>query len=210
MDNFDRRDHWEKIYRTKQLDEVSWYQSIPETSLDFFRDYDIPLDARIIDIGGGDSFFVDYLLSKGYQSITVLDISQTAIERAKYRLGDKAAMVEWIITDITDFKPTQQYDVWHDRAAFHFLTDERDISHYISIAQECLASDGILIVGTFSDQGPKKCSGIEITQYSEHSMTKIFRPDFEKIHCRSVQHLTPFNTLQDFIFCSFKKTESVS
>jgi len=119
-------------------------------------------------------------------------------------------MVEWIIMDITDFKPTQQYDVWHDRATFHFLIDERDISHYISIAQECLSSDGILIVGTFSDQGHQKCSGIEITQYSEYSMTKIFRPHFEKIHCRSVQHLTPFTTLQDFTFCSFKKAESVS
>ncbi|HRK58501.1 MAG TPA: class I SAM-dependent methyltransferase [Candidatus Kapabacteria bacterium] len=205
MENFDRKSHWENIYRTKQLDEVSWYQPTPETSLHFLEYFSVPLHAKIIDIGGGDSFFVDYLLDKGYQNITVLDISQAAIERAQQRLGEKAIKVQWIVKDITQFEPMQEYDFWHDRAAFHFLNNDRDIAAYLSIAQQCLSLDGIMVIGTFSDQGPKKCSGIEITQYSESSMTEKLSDHFQKIHCLTVDHTTPFETIQNFIFCSFRK-----
>ena len=131
MDNFDRHSHWEKIYKTKQVNEVGWYQPVPLTSLQFLEQFNIPVTAKIIDVGGGDSFFVDHLLDLGYQDITVLDISETAILRAKERLGDAAAKVKWIVADAADFKPAEKYDFWHDRAAFHFLTRDSEVESYI-------------------------------------------------------------------------------
>ena len=205
MENFDRKKHWENIYQTKALNEVSWYQPIPETSLEMINKYQIPLNAKIIDIGGGDSFLVDHLLAKGYQDITVLDISEAAIERAKKRVGENAGKVKWIVTDVAKFQPQEQYDFWHDRAAFHFLTEEQEISNYIDAVQKSLNPSGILLIGTFSEQGPKKCSGIEIKQYSEISLIERFKKNFEKIECMSVDHKTPFDTIQNFIFCTLRK-----
>mgnify|MGYP002152010185 CR=1 FL=1 len=120
MEEFNALDHWEKVYQTKELKEVSWYQSVPETSLGFVKQFALPKDARIIDIGGGDSLLADCLLDMGYSDITVLDISDSALERAKKRLGKKAARIKWIATDVTKFAPTERYDFWHDRAALHF------------------------------------------------------------------------------------------
>jgi len=208
MENFDRKKHWENIYNTKQKDEVGWFQPKPETSLDFFKQFDVPKDAKIIDIGGGDSYLVDNLLDLGYRDITVLDISESAIERAKQRLGDRAAQVKWVVTDVAAFKPTEKYDFWHDRAAFHFLTDDKEILNYINTAQKSLAPKGILVIGTFSEQGPEKCSGIEIRQYSETSMTDRLKMFFVKVKCITVDHKTPFDTIQNFIFCSFRKLET--
>lgn len=205
MEKFNKQKHWENIYQTKELKEVSWYQPTPKTSLDFIKELNVPTTARIIDIGGGDSFLVDYLLELGYQDVSVLDISETAIEKAKQRLGRKAKNVKWIVTDITTFKPTEKYDLWHDRAAFLFLTSEQDISIYLNTAQQSIKSNGFLIVGAFSEEGPKKCSGIDIRQYSETSMTQCFENLFTKIKCNVVDHKTPFDTTQNFIFCSFKK-----
>lgn len=209
MEKFDRKNHWENIYQTKQLNEVSWFQPTPETSLDFFKQFNVPTTAKVIDIGGGDSFLVDHLLDKGYQDITVLDISEAAIERAKKRLGDKAEKVKWIVADAAKFEPTEQYDFWHDRAAFHFLTDESEILNYLHTAQENISPTGILVIGTFSEQGPKKCSGIEIKQYSENSMTERLKNFFEKIKCITIDHKTPFDTIQNFVFCSFRKLQAV-
>ena len=205
MENFDRKKHWENIYQTKELKDVSWFQPTPETSLDFFKQFNVPPTAKIIDIGGGDSFLVDHLLDMGYQDITVLDISEVAIERAKQRLGNRANIVTWIVTDAATFKPAQKYDFWHDRAAFHFLTDEQEISNYLETAQQNINPAGILVIGTFSEQGPKKCSGIEIRQYSETTMTNRLKMFFEKIKCITVDHKTPFDTIQNFVFCSFRK-----
>ncbi|MBK8885445.1 MAG: methyltransferase domain-containing protein [Saprospiraceae bacterium] len=205
MGNFDRKNHWENIYNTKELKDVSWFQVRPETSLDFFKQFNVPTTAKIIDIGGGDSLLVDHLLDLGYQDISVLDISESAIERAKVRLGQKAQNVKWIVADAATFVPTEQYDFWHDRAAFHFLTEENEISNYLETAQKSINPKGILVIGTFSEQGPKKCSGIEIKQYSETSMTDRLKIFFEKIKCITVDHITPFDTIQNFVFCSFKK-----
>ena len=205
MENFDRKNHWETIYQTKELNDVSWYQPTPETSLEFTTQFNLPKTAKIIDIGGGDSFLVDHLLDLGYQDISVLDISASAIEKAKLRLGDKSNKVKWIVTDITLFTPTEQYDFWHDRAAFHFLTSETDISTYLETARQAISSTGIMVIGTFSEQGPKKCSGIEIKQYSENSMTERLKNIFKKINCITIDHKTPFDTVQNFVFCSFKK-----
>ena len=208
MENFDRKKHWENIYQTKELKDVSWFQPTPETSLDFFKQFNVPTTAKVIDIGGGDSFLVDNLLDLGYQDISVLDISAAAIDRAKQRLGDKAKNVKWIVADAATFKPTEKYDFWHDRAAFHFLTDEQEIANYLQIAQESINPTGILVIGTFSEQGPKKCSGIEIKQYSETTMTDQLKKFFEKIKCITVDHLTPFDTIQNFVFCSFRKLQT--
>ncbi|MEI7504672.1 MAG: class I SAM-dependent methyltransferase [Paludibacter sp.] len=205
MENFNRKKHWENIYQTKELKDVSWFQPTPETSLDFFKQFNVPKTAKIIDIGGGDSYLVDYLLDLGYQDISVLDISEAAIDKAKQRLGERAKKVKWIISDATTFKPTEKYDFWHDRAAFHFLTDEQEISNYLETAQQNINPAGVLVIGTFSEQGPKKCNGIEIKQYSETTMTDQLKRFFEKIKCITVDHKTPFDTVQNFIFCSFRK-----
>lgn len=208
MENFDRHQHWEKIYQTKQLCDVSWYQPTPSTSLEFVKQFKVALNAKIIDVGGGDSFLVDHLLDMGYTDITVLDISETAINRAKERLGSKAAHVKWIVADAAGFVPTEQYDFWHDRAAFHFLTDEQEIENYINTIQKSMSPQGVLVVGTFSENGPAKCSGIEIKQYSETTMTDRLKKFFEKIKCITVDHKTPFDTIQNFIFCSFRKLQT--
>lgn len=208
MENFDRKKHWENIYQTKELKDVSWFQPTPETSLDFFKQFKVPATAKVIDIGGGDSFLVDHLLELGYQDISVLDISAAAINRAKQRLGEKAKNVKWIVADAAKFKPTEKYDFWHDRAAFHFLTDEHEISNYLETAQQNINPAGVMVIGTFSEQGPKKCSGIEIKQYSETTMTNRLKKFFEKIKCITVDHKTPFDTIQNFVFCSFRKLQT--
>jgi SAM-dependent methyltransferase len=205
MENFDRKKHWENIYQSKSTEEVSWFQPRPERSLGIIEGMKLPASAKIIDVGGGDSLLVDHLLDLGYENITVLDISEAAIARAKQRLGARASHVQWIVADAATFEPTTQYDLWHDRAAFHFLTQDAEIAHYLHAAHHGLAPNGHLVIGTFSDQGPKKCSGIDIKQYSETNMTEGLSPLFEKINCRTVDHTTPSGGVQNFLFCHFRK-----
>jgi ubiquinone/menaquinone biosynthesis C-methylase UbiE len=202
----DRKEHWETIYKTKALDEVSWYQPVPKTSMDFLQEFKVEKSAKIIDVGGGDSLLADHLLALGYTDITVLDISEAALERAKQRLGEKATRVKWIVADAVTFKPEEQYDFWHDRAAFHFLTNENEINNYIHAISAGLSKNGVLVIGTFSEEGPTRCSGIEIRQYSENSLAEKLAKWFEKIKCITSKHVTPFNTIQEFIFCSFRKS----
>jgi ubiquinone/menaquinone biosynthesis C-methylase UbiE len=205
MENFNRKKHWETIYQTKRFEDVSWFQPTPETSLSFFKQLNIQTSAKIIDIGGGDSFLVDNLLDLNYQDLTVLDISATALDKAKQRLGERADKVKWIVADVATFRPTEKYDFWHDRAAFHFLTQELEIENYLNTVQKSIQPTGIFVIGTFSEQGPEKCSGIEIKQYSETTMTDRLAKFFEKIKCIKVDHKTPSDAIQNFIFCSFKK-----
>ncbi|GAA4147459.1 class I SAM-dependent methyltransferase [Sphingobacterium kyonggiense] len=209
MENFERKKHWEDIYQTKELKDVSWFEPKPETSLDFFKQFNVSTTAKIIDVGGGDSFLVDHLLDLGYQDISVLDISASAIDRAKERLGKRADKVKWIVADAATFEPNEKYNFWHDRAAFHFLTNKNEIDNYIATTAKAISKDGILVIGTFSEQGPTKCSGIEIKQYSEHTMTDLFQNDFEKIKCITLDHRTPFDTIQNFVFCSFRKLHKI-
>lgn len=207
MEPFNRKDHWESIYSTKQLNEVSWYQPKPETSLKFIKALNIPKSASIIDVGGGDSFLVDNLLDLGFSDITVLDISSNAIERAKKRLGKMSEQVTFIEADASEFNPTKTYDLWHDRAAFHFLTDEREIKNYIQSAEKGIKPSGYMIIGTFATDGPTKCSGIEVSQYSEGSLSKKFDHQFKTIACQKVSHKTPFDTIQNFVFGTFEKKQ---
>lgn len=204
MENFDRKNHWETIYGSKSLSEVSWYQPVPETSLEFIQ-ANAKKDDAIIDIGGGDSFLADHLLELGYTNISVLDISEKAIERAKARLGKKAENVKWIVSDITQFVPAETYNIWHDRAVFHFLTAPADIEKYTENAVLALSENGKMIIGTFSESGPNKCSGIEIKQYSANLLQDSFKADFNSIECHFENHTTPFDTIQNFVFCSFEK-----
>jgi SAM-dependent methyltransferase len=197
-----RKQHWETVYETKTPDQVSWTQEKPEGSLKFIHDLGLDKDASIIDIGGGDSKLVDFLLADGYSDVTVLDISGKAIERAKNRLGILADKVTWIESDINDFVPSRTFSIWHDRAAFHFLTSTEEQERYVKLVNSSVTD--FLVIGTFSEDGPLKCSGLEIQQYSESSMVDQFR-GFEKIKCENENHLTPFDTIQNFIFCSFKK-----
>lgn len=202
-----RKEHWEKVYQTKNFEEVSWYEEMPTTSIEFLAASKLPKTAKIIDIGGGESKFVNYLISQGYADITVLDISKVAIEKKQIELGEDSQKVKWIISDIIDFIPTEKYDFWHDRATFHFLTDEIEIEKYLVTIKESITATGILVVGTFSETGPTKCSGLEIKQYSEKALSEIVSNFFEKIRCIITEHLTPFNTIQNFVFCSFQKMQ---
>ena len=202
----DRRDHWNSIYDKKSPEELSWTQEIPLTSLEFIKSFDLPKTAKIIDIGGGDSKLVDFLIKEGYTDITVLDISEKALEKAKSRLGNNSEKVKWIVSNVTDFTPSVKYDVWHDRATFHFLTTYENITKYIATASEHVK--GYITIGTFSDKGPDKCSGLEIKKYSEEELENTISKDFIKLKCKTEDHTTPFNTVQNFLFCSFKKTHN--
>ncbi len=202
MEHFQKH-HWENIYDSKVETDLSWFQTYPATSMNFVTSFQLPLTANIIDIGGGDSHFVDALLDKGYLNIWVLDISANAIERSKKRLGEKAIKVHWIVSDGTDFLPSVKFDFWHDRAAFHFLTTEEKIDKYVSTAANAIKEKAFLILGTFSVNGPKKCSGLEVVRYSEVSMSARFDAVFDRIKCIEENHVTPFNTVQSFLFCSF-------
>jgi trans-aconitate methyltransferase len=199
----DRKNHWETVYETKQPNEVSWTQENPKTSIDFIRETHLDKKAKIIDIGGGDSKLVDYLLEEGYENISVLDISAKALERAKKRLGKNAEKVTWIVSEITEFKPEITYDIWHDRATFHFLTTSEQIKTYVEIIEKWV--NDFLIIGTFSENGPKKCSGLDIKQYSEIALENQFSNGFVKLKCINEDHTTPFETKQNFTFCAFKK-----
>lgn len=202
----DTKEHWERIFETKTENEMSWFQQYPKTSVEFLNLFNLPLNANIIDVGAGESHLVDVLLKKGYQNIWVLDISAKAIEQTKTRLGSQAKKIHWITADVTEFNFNGlQFDLWHDRAAFHFLTDEENIYKYVSAAEKAVKQGGYLILGTFSEQGPKRCSGLEIKQYSEASMSARFEVAFDRIKCIHEDHITPFNTVQNFLFCSFKR-----
>ncbi|MFN8243711.1 MAG: class I SAM-dependent methyltransferase [Ferruginibacter sp.] len=198
------KQHWEKVYETKNPDQVSWTQDVPQTSLNFIHSFALGKQAKIIDIGGGDSKLVDFLIDEGFENVTVLDISAKALEKAQQRLGEKAKKVKWIVSDITEFKPDTTFDVWHDRATFHFLTTTEQISKYLTTARKAVTS--YLTIGTFSTNGPEKCSGLQIKQYDEATLTNELEKGFSKIRCITEDHKTPFDTSQNFLFCSFKRS----
>ncbi len=197
------KSHWEEVYKTKSPAQVSWTQERPASSLDFIHSFNLSKEASVIDVGGGDSKLVDYLLDEGFDQITVLDISATALEKARQRLGEKAGKVNWVVSDITDYKPDRSFDVWHDRATFHFLTTKEQVTRYLETARKAVR--GYLTIGTFSDQGPDKCSGLPVKQYSEETLTSALHNGFDKIRCITEDHITPFNSKQHFLFCSFRK-----
>lgn len=199
-----KQEHWETVYSTKTPEQVGWTQPYPEDSIKRIKFLNLPKSASIIDIGGGDSDVAKLLMEEGYSDITVLDISEAAIQRAKDKLGDRAKDVQWIVSDITEFIPQRSYDVWHDRAAFHFLTEEADIQTYVSLLEQWVRS--YVIIGTFSDIGPTKCSGLPITQYDEQKMSHTLSAAlFKLIESDRPVHITPSGGEQNYLFVTAQK-----
>lgn len=205
--NLPSQDHWGSLYKTKKSDDVSWYAPHLEKSLEIIRGLNLKKDARIIDIGGGASTLPDDLLAQSFKNITVLDISSEALEVSKGRLGNKANQICWLETDITaaQLKPTQ-YDLWHDRAMFHFLTKAEDRKKYAEIMRNSLAKGGYALIATFGSKGPLKCSGLETVRYSVEDLRKELGEGFELEGHFLEAHKTPFNTTQEFLYCLFSKT----
>ncbi|MDF0716664.1 class I SAM-dependent methyltransferase [Muricauda sp. 334s03] len=197
--------HWEEVYTGKSDEEVSWFEGKPSTSLDIIASLDLPKDSSIIDIGGGNSNLISHLLENGYNNLSILDISENALQRTKSKLGKSAAKVQWINSDILNFEPTQDFELWHDRATFHFFTREEDILKYIDILGRSLKTGAYFILATFSTTGPKRCSGLEITQYSPEKLKELFKVDFTLLESFEKIHKTPFKTEQNFIYNLFQK-----
>lgn len=200
--DFDRRGHWENVYLTKSDQEVSWFREHLENSLKMIRATGVSPDAAVIDVGGGSSTLVDDLLAEGFVDVSVLDLSSAALERSKARLGRKAELVEWITGDVTSVSlPRARFDVWHDRAVFHFLTEPEDRKKYVELVSHAVKPGGHVIVASFGPDGPKKCSGLDVVRYDAESMHSEFGDGFELIRSVPEVHSTPFGTTQDFIYC---------
>jgi SAM-dependent methyltransferase len=215
MNDVSKKAHWENVYATKGERDVSWYQESPAPSLDLITLAGISSDASIIDIGGGASRLVDALVDKNFQRITVLDLSAAALDAARHRLGDKglgdkglgdkAKDVEWVVADVTTWEPSKTYDLWHDRAAFHFLTDPADQSAYVDRLKKALKRGGCAIIGTFALDGPERCSGLPIVRYDAVSLSAMLGTDFKVIDAQRHDHTTPWGAVQRFQFSLFRR-----
>lgn len=201
----DKRKHWDTIYTEKSFDEVSWYQKEPFTSLALINKYGKGTHVKLIDIGAGDSYLATSLLKHGFIDITVVDISEAAINRAKNRMAADADKISWITADITEFENPKKFDLWHDRATFHFLTSDVEIAQYRDLLSNSVNPEGIVIIGTFSEKGPTKCSGITIKRYAAEALAAVFAPGFDLIEAFSEDHTTPFGTVQNFVFVVLRK-----
>jgi ubiquinone/menaquinone biosynthesis C-methylase UbiE len=206
MTDANRKSHWETVYTTKGENEVSWFQENPAPSLDLIDLARPTPESAVIDVGGGASRLVDSLLARGFKRVTVLDISQAAVDAAKARLGDRAGEVEWVVADVTKWPPARTFDIWHDRAAFHFLVDLADRSAYIARLQRAVRPGGHVIIGTFAIDGPEKCSGLPVNRYDAASLAKELGKGFELVEARRQDHVTPWNSTQHFQFCIFRRT----
>lgn len=201
-----KKTHWEDIYEAKAPNQVSWYQEHAQYSLQYIQNTGIQKTDQIIDIGGGASTLVDDLLVAGFLNISVLDISQAALQVARERLGARAKDVTWIEGDITQAElPYQAYDVWHDRAVFHFLTQAADRGRYIDVVKHAVRKGGHVIIATFATDGPDRCSGLEVMRYSPESLHAEFGEGFEVVDSTHETHQTPFGTEQKFIYCYCRK-----
>ena len=196
----DKKSHWQHIYQDKSPRDASWYQDVPELSLALIQRCHLQRHEAIIDVGGGTSMLVDCLCKEGYTNLSVLDISATALDFTKERLGDLAATVHWFETDITAFKPPHPFYLWHDRAVFHFLTDESDREKYVQTLKHSLLPGGHLIVAAFATGGPKKCSGLDIVQYDATKLMAELGSEFELIEEIYELHTTPSNEQQKFTY----------
>lgn len=198
----DRREHWDHTYTVKSDTAVSWYQDEPSRSLALIRQAG---RGSVIDIGGGASHLVDRLLAEGYADLTVLDISDVALGRSKERLGAEAGKVSWIVADITRWTPARQWDVWHDRAVFHFLTEARAQDAYIAALKAGTRPGAHIVISTFALTGPEKCSGLPVQRYSADTLAARLGSDFALYAQEAETHPTPFGTTQDFTFAAFRR-----
>jgi 2-polyprenyl-3-methyl-5-hydroxy-6-metoxy-1,4-benzoquinol methylase len=198
----DPKSHWDKVYRTKRPNEVSWYRPHLDVSLQLIEEAAPNRDAKIIDVGGGESTLVDDLLAHGYRNLSILDISLTALEVAKERLGDIANTVNWSCGDVTTIAFTRhQYDVWHDRAVFHFLTESKERAAYVRQVADAVKVGGHVIVATFGPEGPTKCSGLDVVRYDPSALHDEFGPSFQLVKHLTELHQTPAGSIQQFTYC---------
>lgn len=202
--NYNLKLHWEKIYDEKNENEVSWFQKETNESIRMIQSAGIE-NPKLIDVGSGRSKLLKNLIKIGYNQLTYLDISESALEKSKEFLGEQSTKVTWISKDILNFKTDEKFDIWHDRAVFHFLNQENLIRKYIEIVEKNISESGHLIIGTFSENGPLKCSGLEVRRYSQKVIEKIFNRSFKLIDSFYYDHVTPFNTTQNFLFSHFIK-----
>lgn len=198
-----RKDHWEKVYENKSPLELSWYQKTPSLSLKLIENAKLKKDAAIIDVGGGASLLVDHLYERGYRNLAILDISRRALEHAKQRLGDSATTISWFEADVTDFVSPSQFDLWHDRAVFHFLTDEHDRKRYVETLLRTLNPGAQVIIATFALNGPEKCSGLPIVQYDATKLKNELGQSFKLLEQAQEVHVTPTGKEQAFGFHRF-------
>lgn len=205
MSTKDKKAHWENIFKTRDTTKVSWHQAVPKTSLRLINELRLNKSDEIIEVGCGDSFLGDKLLDNGFTDITLLDISQKALDTIKNRLSDSKRNIQFINADITEFSTSKKYDLWHDRAVFHFLTNEIEIQKYIRIVSNSINKEGYLILGTFSTSGPDMCSDLPVKQYSEEKLFKLFNHDFNRVQCFTENHITPSSSSQNFLFCIFQR-----
>jgi SAM-dependent methyltransferase len=200
----DRKQHWENVYATKRVTEVSWFEAEPRVSLELIERAS-PAHGSVIDVGGGASLLVDRLLDRGFKKIAVLDISAAALEHARARLGARAEKVQWITGDVTSLEDVGTFDVWHDRAVFHFLTDAEDRRKYVALARRSVKPGGHLIVGTFAVDGPPMCSGLDVCRYDAEHLARELGPDFQLVHQLAHSHTTPWGKPQAFVFGLFRR-----
>jgi SAM-dependent methyltransferase len=201
----DKKAHWENVYQTKGSTEVSWYEPDPKQSLDLILEAAGERRGRVIDVGGGQSFLVERLLDAEFAQVAVLDISSAAIAATQARLGNRAGKVKWIVGDITRVDSLGEFDIWHDRAVFHFITDAEDQRRYLDLLQRTLPIHGHFVVGTFAIGGPENCSGLPIRQYDEATMEEALGPSFELVKHGSYQHTTPAGKPQLFFFGIYRR-----
>lgn len=200
-----RKDHWEQVYQSKAPDDVSWFQTRPAISLQLIESSGVGKEAGVIDVGGGASVLVDFLLQAGFSKLGVLDISAAALEHARRRLGKRADTVEWLEMDVTTFQPARQFGLWHDRAVFHFLTDKADRQKYVQTLKRTLTPDGQAIIATFAMDGPPKCSGLEVSRYDAASIGAELGAEFHLVELASETHTTPWQTEQKFSYFRFAR-----
>jgi len=205
MGNLGRQAHWESVYQTKGERDVSWFQESPAISLELIRASGVKIDASIIDIGGGASRLVDALLNEGFTAVSVLDLSERALATARARLGARGSPVQWIVADVTTWKPARTYDLWHDRAAFHFLTEPKDQAAYAERVAKAVRAGGHVIIGTFAPDGPERCSGLPVVRHDTASLGKMLGRSFELIESRRHDHQTPTGVIQRFQFSRFQR-----
>ncbi len=205
MSDTNVRAHWEGIYSTKDESEVSWFQATPTNSLALITGNGLSLNSSIIDIGGGASRLIDALLDAGFFNVTVLDIAEGALERTMNRLGSRARSVEWVVADITRWTPSERYDIWHDRAVFHFLTERKDRLAYRKALLKAVNPRGMAIFGTFAQDGPEQCSGLPVMRYSPESLAEELDGDLRLLDSLMESHVTPGGALQQFQFSRFRR-----
>jgi 2-polyprenyl-3-methyl-5-hydroxy-6-metoxy-1,4-benzoquinol methylase len=199
-----KKNHWENVYHENAPDEVSWYQTAHEKSLRLIEQAAPGKNDWIIDVGAGASTLVDRLLALGYKNVALLDVSTKALTQSKIRLGDQARQVEWIESDITNFRPAKKFAVWHDRAVFHFLTDPQDRGHYVQALKSALLPGGHVVMATFAIGGPTQCSGLDIVQYGPAKLSNELGDSFELLESSEETHRTPWGSEQKFIDCLFR------